>query len=55
MTAEPLRVTQAAKRLGLTTRQVLQLISDRRVPYVMVDGIAHVPEEFLEDYRAAVS
>ena len=55
MAAEPLRVTQAAKRLGLTTRQVVQLINDRRVPYVMVDGIAHVPEDALGQYRDAAS
>ena len=47
-----LRVTQAARLLGVTTKQPLALIHDRRIEYVMVNGIAHVPVDAIADYRA---
>lgn len=52
MTTEPLRATEAARRLGLPTRELLRLAHQREIAYVMVDGIAHFPVEVLEDYRA---
>lgn len=50
-TAELLRAPEVARRLGLSTREVVRLIYDRRIRFVMVDGVAHVPVEALEDYR----
>jgi excisionase family DNA binding protein len=55
MSAEPLRATEAARRLGISTRDLLRLIHEREIGYVMVDGIAHVPVEAIEEYRARAS
>lgn len=52
MSAEPLRATEAARRLDLPTKELLQLIHDRKIRYVMVEGIAHVPEDAIDEYRS---
>ena len=54
MDPEPLRIGAVAKLFDLPSRQIVQLIYDRRVPYVMHKGIAHVPQGALDDYRAAL-
>lgn len=46
-----LRATEAARRLGVPTKELLRLIQSRKIRYVMVDGIAHVPEDALAEYR----
>ena len=46
-----LRATEAARRLGLPTKELLRLIQSKQIRYVMVDGIAHVPEDALEEFR----
>ena len=33
----------------------MRLISERQIRYVMVDGIAHVPEDALDEYEAKAS
>lgn len=55
MSDDPLRATQAARRLGISTKDLLRLIQERKIRYVMVDGIAHVPVEALDEYRAKAS
>jgi excisionase family DNA binding protein len=55
MPAELLRAPEAARRLGLPTKEVLRLIHDRKIRYVMVDGVAHVPTEAVDEYRATAS
>jgi general stress protein 26 len=52
MTFEALRATDAAKRLDITTRALVQLMYERQIRYVMVNGIAHVPEDAIEEYRS---
>lgn len=52
---EPLRVSEAARRLGMSTRDVIELIYEHKLPYVMIDGIAHILENALEDYRSRPS
>ena len=52
MSTEPLRATEAARRLDMPTKDLLRLIVDREIRYVMVEGIAHVPEDAIEEYRA---
>ena len=52
---EPLRATEAARRLGIPTKELVRLIHDRLIRYVMVDGIAHVPVEAIEEYRNKAS
>jgi hypothetical protein len=55
MTAELLTLGRAFKVLDVPTRRIAQLIYDRRVPYVMHDGIAHVPVETLDEYRTVLA
>ncbi|HXW81779.1 MAG TPA: helix-turn-helix domain-containing protein [Acidimicrobiales bacterium] len=55
MAVELLRASEAARRLGLSTKELLQLVREHQIRYVMVDGIAHVPEDALEEYRAKAS
>ena len=55
MPAEVLRASEAARRLAIPTKELLRLIRDRRIRYVMIDGIAHVPADAVEEYRARAS
>jgi excisionase family DNA binding protein len=55
MDAEPLRATEAARLLGIPTRELLRLVYEHRIRYVMVDGIAHVPADAIDEYRARAS
>jgi excisionase family DNA binding protein len=55
MAAEPLRATEAARRLGISTKELLRLIHQREIRYVMVRGIAHIPVDALDEYRAKAS
>ena len=49
------RASEAARRLGIPTKELLALIHAKEIDYVMRDGIAHVPESAIESYRAATS
>ena len=51
MSAEALRASEAARRLDMPTKDLLRLIHERKIRYVMVDGIAHVPADAIEEYR----
>jgi thiamine biosynthesis protein ThiC len=53
--AEPLRASEGARLLELSTKELLRLIYDREIRYVMVDGIAHVPLDAIDEYRAKAS
>ncbi|MDQ4129817.1 MAG: hypothetical protein M3133_02310 [Actinomycetota bacterium] len=55
MPAEPLRATEAARRLGLPTRELLRLVLERQIRYVMIEGIAHIPVDAIEEYRTKAS
>jgi excisionase family DNA binding protein len=55
MAAEPLRATEAARRLGVSTKDLLRLVHDREIRYVMVDGIAHIPIDAIDEYRSKAS
>ncbi len=50
-----LRASEAARRLGISTKQLLALIHAREIDYVMREGIAHVPESAIEEYRTSAS
>jgi excisionase family DNA binding protein len=52
---QPLRVAQAAHRLGLPTKELLRLVYERKIRFVMVDGIAHGPVDAVEEYRSKAS
>jgi hypothetical protein len=45
-----LRATQAARRLGIPIKELSCYLAGQ-IRYVMVDGIAHVPEAAVEEYR----
>jgi excisionase family DNA binding protein len=47
-----LRASEAARRLDMTTKDLLRLIHEREIRYVMVDGIAHVPADAVDEYRS---
>ena len=49
------RSTEAARLLGIPTRDLLRLIYEQRIRYVIVDGIAHVPVDAIDEYRAKAS
>jgi hypothetical protein len=51
MPAEPLMAAEAARRLELPTKELLRLVYGRKIRYVMVDRIAHIPEDALDEYR----
>lgn len=53
MTNEPLRATDAARRLGITTREMVRLMYHRRIRYVMENGKPCVPADAIEEYRSA--
>lgn len=49
------RASPAARQLDTSTKELLRLIHDRRIRYVMVDGIAHIPLDAVDKYRARAS
>ena len=53
MALETLGMAEAARQLGLTTREMVQLVYDRRIRYVIVDGIPRIPEDAVDEYRSA--
>ncbi len=55
MATEPLRATEAARELELSTRDLLRLVYDRKIRDVMAKGIAHIPVDAIEEYRAQAS
>jgi hypothetical protein len=55
MTSELLRAPEVARRLGIPTKEVLRLMYERKIRYVMVDGIAHIPDDAIDDYRSKAS
>ena len=52
MPSRPLRATEAARRLEMPTKELLRLVHDRKIRFVMLDGIAHVPEDAIDEYRS---
>lgn len=53
MTPETVGMAEAGRQLGLTTREVVQLVYDRRIRYVIVKGIPRIPQNAVEEYRNA--
>lgn len=50
-----LRITQAARKLDIPTKELLVLIREGKIGYAMRDGIAHVPGDAIDGYRTKVS
>jgi hypothetical protein len=55
MAVEILGMAEAARRLGLTTREVVQLVYDRQIGYVLVDGIPRIPDDVIDEYGRRAS
>ena len=55
MAAEFLRASEAARRLDVPTKALLELVRQRWIRYEMVDGIAHIPADALVEYKAQVT
>ena len=51
MSSELLRASEAARRLGLPTKELLRLVHQRKIRYVMVKGIGHIPVDAVDEYR----
>ena len=55
MTLETLGMAEAARQLGVTTREMVQLVYDRDIRFVFVDGIPRIPEDAVDEYRRTAS
>jgi excisionase family DNA binding protein len=55
MAADLLTASQAARRLGMPTKDLLRLVHERKIRFVMVRGIAHVPNNAIEEFQARAS
>jgi len=44
---------EAAKRLGVPTRDIVEAVFYRRIRFIIVDGIAFIPEDALGEYQRA--
>ncbi len=55
MTVEFLRASEAARRLDMSTKELLRLVLSGAIRYEMVNEIAHIPGDALDEYRAKAS
>jgi len=44
------RITQSSD-LGITTKDMVDLVHERKIRDVLVDGIARIPSDVLEEFR----
>jgi hypothetical protein len=47
-----LTIVEAARRLDVEGVELIHAMRERRIRYIMVQGIAHIPEDALDEYRA---
>lgn len=47
-----LKASEAARRLGIPTKELLRLVHERKIRFVMVKGIAHVPADAIQEFRS---
>lgn len=55
MDTEPLRASEAARRLDIPTKELLRRIHGGELRYVMIDGIAHIPIDALDEFQTKAS
>ena len=48
-------IAYAARRLEMPTKELLRLIYERKIRYVMVKGIARIPDDAVEEFRASLA
>lgn len=51
MSEDPLRLAEAARRLEISTRALLDLMRSKKIRYVMREGIAHIPSGAFDEYQ----
>lgn len=51
MPVEILRLAEAARRLGVSTFEIVQMVTQRQIDYVLVDGVPRVPETVIRELR----
>ena len=54
MSDTALRAMEAARRLQMPTKEMLRLVQTKQIRYIMIDGIAHVPEDAVEESRSRI-
>ena len=55
MPDDVLRATEAARQLGISTKDLLRLVSQHEIRYAMIRGIAHLPRDAVSEYRTRIS
>jgi excisionase family DNA binding protein len=50
-----LTITEASQRLAVDGKDLIRAMREGRIRYVMVEGIAHIPEDALEEFRQLAS
>lgn len=50
-----LSLSEAIERLGANEDDFARALLDRRIPHVLIQGVVHVPEAALEEYRLRAS
>lgn len=50
-----LTITEASQRLGVDGKDLIRAMREGRIRYLMVEGIAHIPEDALEEFRQLAS
>jgi hypothetical protein len=55
MSDELLRASEAARRLDKSTKELLRIVHRGEIRYEMIEGIAHVPSDAVDEYRAKAS
>jgi hypothetical protein len=52
----PPGMAEAARELGITTREMVQLVYDRKIRWIVDEiGIIRIPEDAIEEYRRKAS
>ena len=51
MPVEILRLAEAARRLGVPTLEIVQMVTQRQIDYVIVDGVPRIPETSIEELK----
>jgi hypothetical protein len=53
MSTELLRTPAAARRLGISTKDLVRLAYERKVDFVLIRGLLHFAPEILDEYQAS--
>jgi hypothetical protein len=55
MAADLLTASEATRRLGIPTKESLRFVHERKIRFLMVKGIAHVPDDAVAEFQARAS